>query len=173
MTDTATQLRTAADLIRGHAAKAANDIEDDELCCWDFERLGGHERVIEVRQHPDGTDDGIIAVPTSSGIAPHIALWDPTNAVAVADLLDTIAAVQPEGNAGAMIWWKALALAKLLDAGRDHEVVIGAGSPETSALTHCPTCGAPQWHEDGRRGWNPADVECEDCADTYSGEEDG
>lgn len=44
------------------------------------------------------------------------------------------------------------------------EVVIGAGSPEASALTHCPTCGAPEWHEDGRRGWNPVNVECEDCA---------
>lgn len=51
------------------------------------------------------------------------------------------------------------------------EVVIGAGSPETSALTHCPTCGAPEWHVDGRRGWNPVDVECEDCAGTYSNEE--
>jgi hypothetical protein len=41
--------------------------------------------------------------------------------------------------------------------------VIGAGSLETSALTHCPACGAPEWHEDGRRGWNPVDAECEDC----------
>jgi hypothetical protein len=50
----------------------------------------------------------------------------------------------------------------------DREIVIGAGSSETSALTHCPTCGAPEWHEDGRRGWNPVDVECEDCAGTWN-----
>lgn len=54
----------------------------------------------------------------------------------------------------------------------DREVVIGAGSPETSALTHCPTCGAPEWHPDGRRGWNPVDVECEDCAGTYGSKGD-
>jgi hypothetical protein len=51
-------------------------------------------------------------------------------------------------------------------------VVIGAGSPETSALTHCPTCGAPEWLDDGRRGWNPVDVECEVCAGTYTEEAD-
>jgi hypothetical protein len=50
------------------------------------------------------------------------------------------------------------------------EVVIGAGSPETSALTHCPTCGSPEWLADGRRGWNPIDVECEVCAGTYAAE---
>ena len=120
MTDTAIQLREAAALIRGHAANAANDSVGDELCCWDFERIGGHERVIEVRQHPDGTDDGIIAVPTSSGVAPHIALWDPTNAVAVAELLDVIATTEPRDGAAAAIWWKALALAKLLGGDRDH-----------------------------------------------------
>ena len=49
-------------------------------------------------------------------------------------------------------------------------VVIGAGSPETSALTHCPTCGSPEWLDDGRRGWNPVDVECEVCAGTYAAE---
>lgn len=73
-------------------------------------------------------------------------------------------------------------LAALIDEGHkrraespyvssEREIVIGAGSPETSALTHCPTCGAPEWHEDGRRGWNPVDVECEDCAGTYDNEE--
>jgi hypothetical protein len=47
--------------------------------------------------------------------------------------------------------------------GRNPDAVIGAGSPEVSALTHCPTCGAPEWNEDGRRVWNPLDVECGDC----------
>jgi len=51
-------------------------------------------------------------------------------------------------------------------------VVIGAGSPETSALTHCPTCSAPEWLDDGRRGWNPVDVECEVCAGTYDDQDD-
>jgi hypothetical protein len=119
VTDTTVQLREAAALIRERAAQAANDGPEDELCCWDFERIGGHERIIEVRQHSDGTDDGIIAVPTSSGVAPHIALWDPTNAVAVADLLDVVADARALDNS--MIYWKALALAKLLDADRDHE----------------------------------------------------
>lgn len=41
MTDTAVQLRTAADLIRALAAKSANDRPGDEPCCWNFERLGG------------------------------------------------------------------------------------------------------------------------------------
>lgn len=53
------------------------------------------------------------------------------------------------------------------------EVVIGAGSPETSVLTHCPTCGSPEWLDDGRRGWNPVDVECEVCAGTYDEQGDG
>jgi hypothetical protein len=53
---------------------------------------------------------------------------------------------------------------------RPAAVVIGAGSPETSALTHCPTCGSPEWLGDGRRGWNPLDVECEVCAGTYDDE---
>lgn len=118
MTDTTIQLREASALIRERAAQAANDAAGDELCCWDFERIGGHERVIEVRQHPDGTDDGIIAVPTSSGVAPHIALWDPTNAVAVADLLDVVADARALDNS--MIYWKAVAVAKLLGADRDH-----------------------------------------------------
>jgi hypothetical protein len=121
MTDTVVQLREAAALIRTRAAKAANDIDGDELCCWAFERLGGHERVIEIRQHPDGTDDGIIAVPTSAGVAPHIALWDPTNAVAVADLLDVVA--DASAPASPMIYLKVLALAKLLNAEGDHEDV--------------------------------------------------
>lgn len=51
-------------------------------------------------------------------------------------------------------------------------MVIGAGSAETSALTHCPSCGSPEWLDDGRRGWNPVDVECEVCAGTYAEEED-
>jgi len=55
----------------------------------------------------------------------------------------------------------------------DPAVVIGAGSPETSALTHCPTCGSPEWLDDGRRGWNPVDVECEVCAGTYAAEIEG
>lgn len=54
-----------------------------------------------------------------------------------------------------------------LAARNEREVVIGAGSPETSALTHCPECGSPEWLDDGRRGWNPIDVECEVCAGTY------
>ncbi len=121
MTDTATQLRAAAALIRDRAAKAASDSIGDELCCWAYERLGGHERVIEIRQYPEGTDHGVIAVPTTSGVAPHIALWDPTNAAAVAELLSAIAAAEPPGGAGVVIWGKALALAELLDAEGGHE----------------------------------------------------
>jgi len=52
-------------------------------------------------------------------------------------------------------------------SSNERQVIIGAGSPETSALTHCPTCGSPEWLDDGRRGWNPVDVECEVCAGTY------
>lgn len=118
MTDTAVQLRAAADLIRSRAKTAANNVEGDELCCWDFERLGGHERVIEVRKHPDGTDDGIIAVPTSAGIAEHIAGWDPTTAEQVADLLEAIA--DPAYAVHPMAYLPALALAKLFGGGRDH-----------------------------------------------------
>lgn len=118
MTDAAVQLRAVAELIRTRAKTAANDVEGDELCCWDFERLGGHERVIEIRQHPDGTDGGIIAVPTSSGIAEHIAGWDPATAEQVADLLDAIA--DPAYAVHPMVYLPALTLAKLLGEGRDH-----------------------------------------------------
>lgn len=122
MTDTALQLRAAADLIRIRAKTAAHvDADgDDELCCWDTERLGGHERVIEIRTFADGTTDhGIIAVPPSAGVAGHIALWDPTNVVAVADLLEAIA--EPTAKVPDVVYWRALTLAKLLDESRDHE----------------------------------------------------
>jgi hypothetical protein len=118
VTDTALELRSAADLIRARAKSAANDSAGDELCCWDFERLGGHERVIEVRQHTGGTDQGIIAVPATSGVAGHVALWDPTNVVAVAELLETIA--DPAYQVHPMVYLPALALAELLGDGRDH-----------------------------------------------------
>jgi len=49
----------------------------------------------------------------------------------------------------------------------EQPTIIGAGSPETSALTHCPECGSAEWLDDGRRGWNAVDVECEVCAGTY------
>lgn len=55
---------------------------------------------------------------------------------------------------------------------QERQVIIGAGNAETSALTHCPTCGSPEWLDDGRRGWNPVDVECEVCAGTYDDEDD-
>lgn len=58
------------------------------------------------------------------------------------------------------------------DLDKARPVVIGAGNAETSALTHCPTCGSPEWLDNGRRGWNPVDVECEVCAGTYAEEQD-
>lgn len=118
MTDTALQLRTAADLIRALAKGAASDVDGDELCCWDMERIGGHERVIEVRQHPEGTEAGVLAVPTLPGIAEHIACWDPTIAVQVAKLLDAIA--DPAYAVHAMVYLPALTLANLIGMGRDH-----------------------------------------------------
>lgn len=47
---------------------------------------------------------------------------------------------------------------QVCDAPEGGDVVIGAGSEATSRLPRCPTCGAH------KPGWNPVDVECEDCA---------
>lgn len=87
------------------------------------------------------------------------------------DLADEVFVVNPGGYIGASTT-NEIAYATRTGKPVRYLVTIGAGSPETSALTHCPTCGAPEWHEDGRRGWNPVDVECEDCAGTYDQEED-
>lgn len=85
-------LLEAADLMRRHAATAANNQPDDILCCWETERLGGQERVIGMRRYPEGTDHQLVALPAEPGIAEHIAGWHPDTALAVADLIEAIGA---------------------------------------------------------------------------------
>ena len=112
-------LRDAVGRIRALAAAAATNVPDDVLCCWDTERIGGQDRVIQVRQYPEGTDDMIIALPAEPGVAEHIALWHPNVANAAAALLETIAASSL--NVPADVQQAAVNLAKLLDENRDHE----------------------------------------------------
>ena len=81
--------RAAADMIK-HAESAANNQNADTLCCWESERIAGHERVIQVRNHPEGDDETIIAVPTESGVAAHIAGWHPNTGLAVGHWLDDL-----------------------------------------------------------------------------------
>jgi hypothetical protein len=83
--------RAAEARIRQLAEAASHDLEGDVLCCWDTERLGGVDRVIAIRQFPDGTDDEIVAVPLYAGVAEHIAAWDPVVARSVADVLENAA----------------------------------------------------------------------------------
>lgn len=87
------------------------------------------------------------------------------------DLADEVFVVNPGGYIGSSTT-NEIAYATRTGKPVRYLVTIGAGSPETSALTHCPTCGSPEWLDDGRRGWNPVDVECEVCAGTYVEEED-
>ena len=123
MTDqtTAGILNAAIQRIRDAVDSAANNHLDDELCCWDHERIAGHERVIEIRAMPDGNDEDVIAVPTTSGVAEHIALWDPTAAHLVADLLEQIAKCDGVKNMAVMrVVNSAAALAKGLGGDREH-----------------------------------------------------
>lgn len=116
MADTNDLLRDVAEYIRTVAATAANDQPDDRMICWTFERIGGHERVIQFRKYPEGDDHEIVALPAESGVAEHIATWDPRAAEAVATLLDVIA--DPAVGAPSAVHQYALRLAELLDEGR-------------------------------------------------------
>lgn len=121
--DPAAELRGTARYIRTVADQAAYDTDNDILCCWDFERIAGHERVTATRTGPDGYGDerSIVAVPTLPGIAEHIALWEPTVAHGVANVLDYLADCDPAGNSRlVMAQTAALALAKMLAPERDH-----------------------------------------------------
>lgn len=119
MTDTNVLLLDAAKHVRALAEQAANDHAGDTLCCWDTERIGGQDRVIQVRQYPEGTDDAIVALPAEAGLAEHIAAWDPPVAQAVADLIERVVDC---GSVKNMTVMRAVAaaekLAKLLSEGR-------------------------------------------------------
>ena len=119
MTDTNQLLRDAAAHISGLASQAANNSHGDTLCCWDFERIAGHERVIEARSVVDGTDQQVIAVPTTSGVAEHVAMWDPGRAFLVARLLLCIA--DPQYRVPAPIYRAAETLARQIGGERAHE----------------------------------------------------
>lgn len=112
MTETNVLLLDAAKHIRGLAGRAANDRAGDALCCWDTERIDGQDRVIQVRQYPEGADQDIVALPAESGFAEHIAAWDPHVAQAVATLLEK--AADPAANVPFSVHDAALVVAKLL-----------------------------------------------------------
>lgn len=116
MTDTNDLLRDIAEYVRTVAATAANDQREDRMVCWTIERIGGHERVIQFRRYPEGDDHEIVALPAESGVAEHIATWDPRAGEAVAALLDVIA--DPAVGAPGAVRQYALRLAELLDEGR-------------------------------------------------------
>lgn len=120
MTDTTRQLRETARHIRELAENAANDAPGDQLCCWNFERIAGHERVIEVRAGKDGTSQEIVALPAGPQVAPHIAAWDPTCTMAVARLLDAVVDTDPRQQGADLVWLAALAFSRLLGDGREH-----------------------------------------------------
>lgn len=88
--DNAIVIARAAQDMRINAERAANNAPGDTLCCWESERIGGHERITQVRNHPDGTDEGIIAVPTEAGVAAHIAGFHPNTGLAIARWLDEL-----------------------------------------------------------------------------------
>lgn len=88
--DNAIIIARAAQDMRINATSAANNSAEDTLCCWESERIGGHERVTQVRNYPEGTGEGIIAVPTESGVAAHIAGFHPNTGLAVARWLDEL-----------------------------------------------------------------------------------
>lgn len=88
--DSAIIIARAAAEMRVNAERAANNAAGDTLCCWESERIGGHERVTQVRNYPDGTDGGVIAVPTEAGVAAHIAGFHPNTGLAIAKWLDEL-----------------------------------------------------------------------------------
>ena len=114
-------LNIAIQRIRAAADSAANNHLDDELCCWDHERIAGHERVIETRHQGDDSDVSTIAVPTGPGVAEHIALWDPAVGHLVADLLEQLTKCAGVKNAAVMgAMTVATTLAKALKGDREH-----------------------------------------------------
>jgi hypothetical protein len=136
--DPAAELRGTARYIRTVADQAAydDDYGNDVLCCWDFERIAGHERIVETRQHGgEGTEDSVIAVPTTPGVAEHIALWEPPVAHQVADLLDKLAACDDIPDVRVTLALvSALALAKLVGNERPHDP-----QPKAAATPTRPT----------------------------------
>jgi hypothetical protein len=120
--DPAAELRGTATYIRTVADQAAYDTDDNVLCCWDFERIAGHERVIAVRRGPDGDDQDIVAIPTAPGIAEHIAVWEPPVAHQAADLLDKLAVYADVTDVHVtMAVASARMLAKLIGNDRPHD----------------------------------------------------
>lgn len=110
MTDTNVLLLDAAKQSRALAGRAANERVGDTLIGWDTERIGGQDRIIQARQYPHGTDTDILALPAESGVAEHIAAWDPPVAIAVAVLLEQVAKMDVPSS----VHDAALVVAKLL-----------------------------------------------------------
>lgn len=53
-----------------------------DVCCWEHERLGGHDRLIEMYTYADGTEDSdVIAFFGADGLAEHTARHDPSRAL--------------------------------------------------------------------------------------------
>lgn len=87
-------LDRAALIMEDNARRASNDTDEDTLCCWQDQRVGGQANVIEVRTAPDGaTDMSIVAVPAVGGVAEHIASAHPRAMVALTEVLRNYAAV--------------------------------------------------------------------------------
>lgn len=75
--------------LRENAARAANNGEDDSLCCWQVQKIGGQDQVVQVRvDQTQLTDLRVIAVPAEGGVADHIAGMHPRAVLALARLLD-------------------------------------------------------------------------------------
>lgn len=83
-------IRIAVDDIRRRAWDAANNADDDILCCWQFVMVRGHEHVQQTRVSPDGSDSTPIVTAVEPGVAQHTALWHPNMVLRAATLLEVI-----------------------------------------------------------------------------------
>jgi hypothetical protein len=108
--------RTAL-VLRENALRAANDVDDDRLCCWQTEKVGGQLQVVEVRTNNTGaTEMAIVTVPTDGSFAEHIAATHPRAMLALAQLL--------EHQAQRLMGTPAIGLGSLLD--RDLKAFVDA-----------------------------------------------
>lgn len=82
----------ASDLVEFLRARLAHDEQiaraalRADVCCWEHERLGGYDRLIEMYTYPDRSEDSdVIALFGADGLAEHIALHDPKRVLAEVD----------------------------------------------------------------------------------------
>lgn len=86
-----TVLRELATRLRENVGKAAQESAGDTLCYWQADKVGGQERLVEVRKYPHGDATEVIAVPLVGGITEYLAMVHPGVGDLLADMIERAA----------------------------------------------------------------------------------